>query len=548
MNKNHLILFSVALLAGLTSARAQTQAKDSTLNRTVVVENEYNPQIMDANKINLLPDIEEPKPTKKQIEYARTGHPFTAFRYGAMPVFGQRPIQPDSPRSFINLGYGNEGNVTGELNYLFGISDRDKLNVNAAFDGFNFEPGGEAYEGWKSRFYRSQVKADYAHRFATSELGASASFGSQVFNYNPFCSYDTDKQRNTLADVRMHFRSTDPKEAWQYAVEAGVRHFGRGYLYGVEKSNSETNLLLKGGLSYSADGINRFGLDLDINQANYSFEDVENGGLISLTPYYRLTNDVMRLRLGVQADICTGHDNGFNIAPDIMAEFPLADRYTFYVQATGGTLLNDFYRFNSLTPYWGGYAAYDQLANTHVQLDALAGFKADLGENLWLNIYAGYELRKDELGFYPYSLTDAKQTVSYTSFAQGKGNNLKLGLASSYRYKDIIDVSLDVNYRNWSTDEGYEAVLLDKPELDLRFDLLVHPLPRLNINLGYQHRTYAEGDRNAVANLYAGADYRFFDFFSLWLKAANLTNSDYEYYLDYPAQGINFMVGTSFRF
>lgn len=546
MNKNHLILFSAALLVGTTSARAQSQAKDSTLNRTVVVENEYNPQIMDANKINLLPDIEEPKPTKKQIEYARTGQPFTAFRYGAMPTFGPKPVQPDTPRSYINLGYGNEGNVTSELNYLFDISDRDRLNVNAAFDGFNYELDDEKYKDRSLRFYQTQVKAGYAHRFATSELGASASFGSQVFNYLPL--YDTDKQRNTSADVRMHFRSTDPAQAWQYAVEAGVRHFGRSYLYGMEESNSETNLLLKGGLSYSADGTNRFGLDLDIDQANFSFEDAENRGLISLTPYYRLTNDVMRLRLGVQADICTGFDDGFRIAPDITAEFPLADRYTFYVQATGGTLLNDFYRFNSLTPYWGGYAAYDLLADTHVQLDALAGFKADLGENLWLNLYAGYELRKDELGFYPYSPTDAGQTVSYTSFAQGKGNNLKLGLASAYQYKDIIDVSLDVNYRNWSTDDGHEAVLLDKPELDLRFDLGVHPLPRLNINLGYQHRTYAEGDRNAMADLYAGADYRFFDFFSLWVKAANLTNSDHEYYPGYPAQGINFMIGTSFRF
>ncbi len=34
------------------------RSKSSTLNRTVVVENEYNPNIMDASKINVLPRVE----------------------------------------------------------------------------------------------------------------------------------------------------------------------------------------------------------------------------------------------------------------------------------------------------------------------------------------------------------------------------------------------------------------------------------------------------------------------------------------------------------
>ena len=165
----HIALFSTALLAGAATAEAQTQPKDSTLNRTVVVENDYDPQIMDANKINLLPDIEEPKPTKKEIVYAQTTHPFSAFRYRAMPSYAPKPTQPDATKCFINLGYGDtkNGNMTGEINYLFDLSDSDRLNVNAAFDGFNFDPDRTELEEWKSRFYQAQFKADYAHRFRT---------------------------------------------------------------------------------------------------------------------------------------------------------------------------------------------------------------------------------------------------------------------------------------------------------------------------------------------------------------------------------------------
>ena len=44
------------MLAFLPLSAAYAQ-QDSTLNRTVVVENEYNPHIMDASKINVLPKV-----------------------------------------------------------------------------------------------------------------------------------------------------------------------------------------------------------------------------------------------------------------------------------------------------------------------------------------------------------------------------------------------------------------------------------------------------------------------------------------------------------
>lgn len=80
INRKYITLFSIAFAAGCMHAQAQSEKNDSTLNRTVVVENEYNPQIMDANKINMLPAIEEPKATKKPIEYALNSFPFSAFR------------------------------------------------------------------------------------------------------------------------------------------------------------------------------------------------------------------------------------------------------------------------------------------------------------------------------------------------------------------------------------------------------------------------------------------------------------------------------------
>ena len=56
---------SLYIIGGITLAISMpshllaqtTQPKDTTMNRTVVVEQEYNPDIMDASKVNVLPGI-----------------------------------------------------------------------------------------------------------------------------------------------------------------------------------------------------------------------------------------------------------------------------------------------------------------------------------------------------------------------------------------------------------------------------------------------------------------------------------------------------------
>ena len=68
MKKYRKQILICAGLVTLTNVAAQQQQKnDSTVNRTVVVENQYNPEVMDAIKVNVLPKIEEPAVAKTQI-------------------------------------------------------------------------------------------------------------------------------------------------------------------------------------------------------------------------------------------------------------------------------------------------------------------------------------------------------------------------------------------------------------------------------------------------------------------------------------------------
>lgn len=95
---------SLYIIGGITLAISMpshllaqtTQPKDTTMNRTVVVEQEYNPDIMDASKVNVLPKVEEPTVSKKEVEYATTFFPATSVPAGLMNPYTGKEIQPGS--------------------------------------------------------------------------------------------------------------------------------------------------------------------------------------------------------------------------------------------------------------------------------------------------------------------------------------------------------------------------------------------------------------------------------------------------------------------
>ena len=98
MKRAFYIIGGLTLAISIPSAlQAQTtQPKDTTMNRTVVVEQEYNPDIMDASKVNVLPKVEEPTVSKKNVEYATTFFPATSVPAGLMRPYTGKETQQHS--------------------------------------------------------------------------------------------------------------------------------------------------------------------------------------------------------------------------------------------------------------------------------------------------------------------------------------------------------------------------------------------------------------------------------------------------------------------
>lgn len=550
--------FTLAFLIPL-SLQAQTQPKDTTMNRTVVVEQEYNPDIIDASKVNVLPKVEEPTVSKKEVEYATTFFPATSLPFDLIRPYTGKEIQPGSNPGYVRAGYGNYGNLDVLANYLFQMSDRDKLNLRFQMDGMDGKltmPGQE--EKWKAYYYRTRANIDYIHQFNKVDFNIAANFGLSNFNFAP---QEPGKQKFTSGDFHLGLKSTDENYPLQFKAETNIMMYNRQnnntYLFNTKLG--ETQIHTKGLVSGAISDEQSINIGLDMRNIIYNEELTEglvpiyeNRTALGLNPYYELSNDSWRLHVGANVDFSFGSGKAIRVSPDVTAQYVFSDSYVLYAQATGGKMVNDFRRLETISPY---ALPTNQIKDTYEQFNASAGFKASPYPGLWFNLYGGYQDLKDDFyqiisPYYYQDQTDNSEQHQYLNLGFTNAHNFYAGMKITYEYKDIIALSAAGTYRNWDAKEDFALLL--KPAAEINFNMEIHPIKELNVNIGYDYigREKVEGfDKlSAVSNLYAGASYNVFKGVSVYARINNILNKKYQYYLGYPTEGLNFLGGLSFSF
>ena len=89
MKRQYIYIIGMVLMSSL-EAKAQVQPNDTTVTRTVVVEQEYTPDILDAQKINVLPKVEPLQSSQKQVEYATILGAASNLPTSTMPILQEK--------------------------------------------------------------------------------------------------------------------------------------------------------------------------------------------------------------------------------------------------------------------------------------------------------------------------------------------------------------------------------------------------------------------------------------------------------------------------
>ena len=420
MKRSHYIIGGLALAMSMPSClQAQTtQPKDTTMTRTVVVEQEYNPDIMDASKVNVLPKVEEPTVSKKEVEYATTFFPATSVPAGLMRPYTGKEVQPGTTPGYVRAGYGNYGNLDILANYLFRLSQKDKLNVRFQMDGMDgkltlpFTDG----EKWNAFYYRTRANVDYTHQFNKLDLNIAGNFGLSNFNFQP--ESVNSKQKFTSGDFHAGIHFTDETAPLRFNAETNLLMYERQHnMFNESEANTgikETIIRTKGDVTGAIGDQQLITIALEMNNLLYNGytknvstgdEYFKNYTTLLLNPYYELDNDDWKLHIGANVDLSFGFDKSFRISPDITAQYIFSDSYIVYAKATGGKQLNDFRRLESICPYGElpeanttatlGYVQrpYD----TYEQINGSIGFKASPYPGLWFNVFGGYRIQSKPL-------------------------------------------------------------------------------------------------------------------------------------------------------
>lgn len=539
---SYILLAGVAGVISTPSLRAQQQVKDSVVNRTVVVEQEYNPYISDASKVNVLPGVEPPAASKKNVEYDAALHPAGSIPAGTMAAYTAKEVSAKAFPGYLRLGYGNYGNLDVLADYRFTLSTRDRLNLAFGMDGMNGKlsmPGDD--EKWKSHYYRTHARMDYTHAFRTVDLDVAGDFGLSNFNYLPDAS--GVKQKFTSGGVHLGVRSTDDGLPLRFRAETNLLLYGRQYGW-VRNHAEETLVLTKAEAVGALSEGHSVGVGVAMRNVLYNHDEWDNYTALDLNPHYLFENENWKIRLGAQVNLSLGYGKSFYASPDVQLHYTFSDSYRLYLSATGGKQLNDFRHLEEVAPYG---VVIRQLDATYEQLNAALGFRASPFPGVWFHLYGGYQELKNDLlqSFYSRRSTLLLETAHT--------RNAYAGADIRYSYKEMLTFHLSGVYRNWSLgDEAVsEELLLFKPALEADFRVDFRPIRALNAHVGYRHITREKVDglqADPVGNLYLGADYELFKHLSLYAKIGNLLNKEYQYYAGYPAEGIHFVGGLSLRF
>ena len=547
----------IALIAGmgLVSLSVVQAQQDSTMNRTVVVENLYNPTVMDASKVNVLPKVEEPVVPKTIIDYSTSVRPVSTWNYQAMSPMDREWNMDAACRGYLRAGYGNNGNVDARLGYLWDISKIDRLNVAASLDGWNGETTDLNDMDWKSRLYNTRIGLDYKHAFQKMDLTLGGYYRSQVFNYMNGKMVDLTRsasdpvrgrQHQTMGNVHLGLASTGTDMPIQFTGELGMNYFKQKYPTDISEG-SETNLYVKGDVwkSFNSQGI---GVAFDFNNYSYSMGNMENATSLELTPYYNYANDDWRIRLGVHVDWWSGMDDKVNFAPDVNVEYIFAKSYVFYAKAGGGRENRSLLELTDITPYWT--LAHPYILPTYLSLDAALGLKASPADGWWFNLTGGCQIRENDL----FARLE-NGNGSNVLFWQGKSNVIYGSAELKYDYKDVFDLALKATYYKWDWDEvnflegNEERMLLAlKPEMEFNVQVGYKPIQGLRVNVGYEYVKRCEDIYDPISNLYVGADYTLMKNLAVFAKVNNLLNKEYVRADAYPAQKLSFLAGVSLQF
>jgi len=581
--------FSVFLLIVAISAGSAIGQRDTTkLNQSVEVVKAYRPTISNANKVNLLPVIDDTTRFTPEFNYSIESQPvktgFAASPIGAANVTGMP--SKDLGLGYLKLGAGTYSTIYGEF----------FLNLpKSKFATFGLHLRHLSSDGQTKLREDDLVDAPYSQNNAAIfgavnignlTLSTDLSYNRDAVNYYGY-PVALPENISTFSSVqyglKQAYQNGDIKVALKNSEKSqGDLKFNSGFRLGFfdtktgQKQNSGGFF---GKFDYNFGKV--FGI-LDLSFDHLSTDSIYIGNTssvgmkteewIRIAPSVRLDGDNWSLRGGVNfvAVQDKSYKNVTKLYPDFEFNFkPIEGILTLYA-GFKGDLKNNRYGDIAYENYWTD--SRHNVRNTDYTYVVSGGFKGKISREISFNLGLKYNKVKD-LYFYTQNSFDAPPANSIpvtaiyrNAFDLTYDNAAIFNFSGEFSYVSGKDLSvvLKGNYYNYKLESLPFAPQM--PNFDLTASAGLRIIDRLTgfadlemtgerkaMVYNIDHIT-STGPRQEVflidpsIKLNLGATYEMTSKFKLFGRVDNLLNQQNERWLGYASQGLRLLAGVSYSF
>lgn len=601
INNIRIALSGLALLLSGTLFAQQ----DSALHRSVTVERDFQPVIQAAGKIATKPAVVETNIESSQVHYSD----FTA-EVTPQATFNPLLSQPTRfepgrkyngyirgalghPNTLLDFGYHLDDTKNSILDVYahhraeWGLAALSKTNVGLNFthtyskcDLYFGLSGGNIFYHKYGHFY------DYSQTFGMWAKNDEA-------YPKPYTIGDKDKTSLWTAEVYLGVKA-NAKQDVQYQVQTGYMLFAKA------GAVSEHQLRTKGSFDWHS-AEHHVGAQLYVQNNFLQLNDAlgipnslyqKSRHNFRIEPYYAYEGTRLRVHVGMNFDLNIGKGHqilsktenvSFAPSPHINLEAQIAKQWlTIYADIEGSLGFGSLQSYMEENRYSMIHAGIIRPCAPYTPVDAELGFHIRPHRDVLIEIHGGYAYMMYE----DFWIATANSTTVFEplnkplmagDFIHDHAENYqrgKIGGQLNYHYQDLVRVNLHGDYYIWKGD----TTVYDRPnwELGLRIDGRINKnwslysdnqfagkrlalatdgehwlAPTIDLNLGLQYDMWVgkvknESTKGKTNNnaLRPEPQPNLTLFFQLnnWLHRKN------EIYYGYRSQGINFLLGATYRF
>lgn len=601
INNIRIALSGLALLLSGTLFAQQ----DSALHRSVTVERDFQPVIQAAGKIATKPAVVETKIESSQVHYSD----FTA-EVTPQATFNPLLSQPTRfepgrkyngyirgalghPNTLLDFGYHLDDTKNSILDVYahhraeWGLAALSKTNV-----GLNFT---HTYSKCDLYFGLSEGNIFY-HKYGHF-YDYSQTFGMWAKNDEaypkPYTIGDKDKTSLWTAEVYLGVKA-NAKQDVQYQVQTGYMLFAKA------GAVSEHQLRTKGSFDWHS-AEHHVGAQLYVQNNFLQLNDAlgipnslyqKSRHNFRIEPYYAYEGTRLRVHVGVNFDLNIGKGHqilsktenvSFAPSPHINLEAQIAKQWlTIYADIEGSLGFGSLQSYMEENRYSMIHAGIIRPCAPYTPVDAELGFHIRPHRDVLIEIHGGYAYMMYE----DFWIATANSTTVFEplnkplmagDFIHDHADNYqrgKIGGQLNYHYQDLVRVNLHGDYYIWKGD----TTVYDRPnwELGLRIDGRINKnwslysdnqfagkrlalatdgehwlAPTIDLNLGLQYDMWVgkvknESTKGKTNNNALRPEQQ--PNLTLFFQLNNWLHRKNEIYYGYRSQGINFLLGATYRF